>query len=146
MRRFGGFVGRSVLEGLRWLHSFVGWWLVLVGALGLVGIVIAFQINDWPAWLWVQVLSATIVALFLIGAYRVWDAADRRAAPVTVETASSPNPLTVLTWNGSDYEPPAAKAWSGPKAFYGPVPPDTVEGVAYGDNDLWYPVGGNSDS
>jgi len=135
MRRLE-FLGRSLVRGVTWLGRVLGVMgsILFLGTL-VAGVTISVVLLDAPAWVVVVVGCLAILCAFGEGAYREWDAATRERLPVGL---SSPNPLTVLTWNGQDYEPSAAKLHPGPKLFIGSVDPGTVRGIAVNEYDSWH--------
>jgi hypothetical protein len=91
--------------------------------------------HSWVGWC-ISGMALVIVGALVV-AYKAVGEAEQARATAAALPQLSPNPATILTWDGTDYQPQAAKQWRGPKEFIGPVNPDTVPGVITNEHDKW---------
>lgn len=89
-------------------------------------------------WLVVGALVMVLIIVFTAYAKAAKERDALAVGPWSVAGVPSPNPMTVLQWDGRDYQPQEAKAWRGPKMFLGPTDPKTIPGVVANDRDTWH--------
>jgi thiol:disulfide interchange protein len=85
--RFLGFLWNATVRGTTWLNGVLGWAGSILLLLALLAGVALPSLLKAPWWVPATIIVVIVLAVFVAGAYRMWDAADKRAQATTHEAS-----------------------------------------------------------